>query len=132
MRRLHIATAAIEAPVGVALLCCPSAVAGLLLGTGLDAPAAVAVGRVAGAAVLSLAVACWLARHDAQGRAARGLTIAMTLYNLGVAIILAAAGAGAHLVGIVLWPAVVLHAAMTVWCVVCLVRKPAQAGEGAI
>ena len=59
------------------------------------------------------------------------MTIAMTLYNLGAVIILAAAGVGAHLVGVALWPAVVVHVALTVWCVACLVRKPAQAGEGA-
>ena len=131
MRHLLIVTAIIEAPVGAALLCCPSALARLLLGAGLDAPAAMTLGRVAGAALLALGVACWLARQGAPSRAARGLTAAMTLYNLGVAVILAAAGVGAHLVGVVLWPAVALHAVMTAWCIACMGRKPTQAGERA-
>ncbi len=44
----------------------------------------------------------------------------MVLYNFGLAFILAAAGIGSHLVGVALWPAVVLHAAMTVWCIMIL------------
>ena len=41
----------------------------------------------------------------------------MVLYNLGAVVILGAAGIRSQPVGIALWPAVVLHAAMTVWCV---------------
>jgi hypothetical protein len=48
----------------------------------------------------------------------------MVLYNLGAVIILGSAGI--RLRGIALWPAVVLHTAMTVWCIVCLLRKPTQ------
>jgi hypothetical protein len=42
----------IELGAGLALLCCPSATAVLLVGSPLDAPAAVTLGRVAGAALL--------------------------------------------------------------------------------
>lgn len=76
--------------------------------------------RAAGAALLTLAVACWLARGDAQSRAARRLVAAMVLYNLGVAVILGAAGIRSQTVGVALLPAVVLHATMTGWCVVSL------------
>ena len=44
----------------------------------------------------------------------------MVLYNLGVAVILGAAGIRSQAVGIALWPAVMLHAAMTVWCIASL------------
>jgi hypothetical protein len=83
MKRLLIATALIELGAGVALLCCPSATVVLLVGSPLDAPAAVTLGRVAGVALLALGVACWLARSDAQSCAAKGLTDAMVLYNIG-------------------------------------------------
>ena len=122
MKQLLIVTAVIEAGVGLALLCCPSATVALLLGAGLDTPATVAIGRVAGAALLALGVACWLASSDAHSHAGRGLTIALVLYNLGAVIILAVAGTQAQPVGVALWPAVGLHAAMTAWCVTCLVR----------
>jgi len=123
MKYLHIVTAVLEAGAGVALVCFPSAAVALMLGTGLDSSAAVALGRVAGTALLALAVACWLAHYDTQSRAARGLIAGMTLYNLGVVAILGAAGAWSRPAGILLWPVVVLHAVMTVWCIFSL-RKP--------
>jgi hypothetical protein len=105
MKRLLIVTAVIELGVGVALLCLPSATVTLLLGSGLDTPAAVALGRVAGAALLALGVACWLSQYDAQSCAARGLVSAMVLYNLGAVVVLGAAGIRSQPVGIALWPA---------------------------
>ena len=124
MKRLLMVTAVIELGTGVALLCFPSATVTLLLGSGLDTPAAVALGRVAGAALFALGVGCWLAQYDAQSCAARGLVSAMVLYNLGAVVILDVAGIRSQPVGIALWPAVVLHAAMTVWCATQLLRKP--------
>ena len=126
MKTLLIVTTLIELGAGVALLGFPSAAVKLLLGSPLDAPAAVTLGRVAGVALLALGVACWRASGDTKSRAARGLAGAMVLYNLGVAGILAAAGVQSQTLGIALWPAVILHAAMTVWCVTSLRRKPAD------
>ena len=48
----------------------------------------------------------------------------MVLYNLGVVLILGAAGLQSRPVGIALWPAVILHAAMGVWCLASLRRNP--------
>ena len=126
MKRLLIVTAVIELGAGVALLCFPSATVALLLGSLLDTAAAMNLARVAWAALFALGVACWLAQYDAQSRAAKGLVSAMVLYNLGAAIILGAAGIRSQPVGIALWPAVVLHGAMTIWCVMCLLRKPTR------
>jgi hypothetical protein len=117
---LLTATAVIELGAGLALLSCPSATAMLLVGAPLDAPATLTVARVAGAALLALGIACWLARGDASSRAARGLVAAMVLYNFGVAVILGIDGVRSQPVGIALWPAVMLHAAMTVWCIASL------------
>ena len=126
MKRLLIVTAVIELGAGVALLCFPSATVALLLGSLLDTPAAMNLARVAGAALFALGVACWLARDNTQSRAARGLVSAMVLYNLGAVIILSAAGIRSQPVGIALWPAVVLHAVMTIWCVASLLRRPTR------
>jgi hypothetical protein len=117
---LLTATAVIELGASLALLSCPSATAMLLVGAPLEAPATLTVARVAGAALLALGVACWLARGDARSRAARGLVAAMVFYNLGVAIILGIDGVRSQPVGIALWPAVMLHAAMIVWCIASL------------
>jgi hypothetical protein len=124
MKRLLTFTAIIEAVTGLALIAMPSIVVRLLLGSLLDTSAALVLGRVAGVALLTLGVACWLARDDTQSCAARGVVTAMLLYNVAVAAVLAFAGIGLRLHGIALWPAVVLHAAMTVWCVACLRRSP--------
>jgi len=124
MNRLLKLTAIIEAAAGLALMVVPSVVVRLLLGSELDAPTAVMLGRVAGAALLALGVACWLARGDTQSRAARGLVAAMFLYNVATVAVLAFVGIGFGLQGAALWPAVVLHAVMAVWCVACLRRSP--------
>jgi hypothetical protein len=114
---LFATTAVIEAGAGLALLCLPSAAAKLLLGAPLQEPAAFTVARVGGAGLFTLSIACWLASSDTQSSAARGLTTAMVVYNLGVALILGAAGLRLPPVGVILWPAVVLHTAMTAWCI---------------
>ncbi|MGA2060847.1 MAG: hypothetical protein ABSG67_10230 [Thermoguttaceae bacterium] len=129
MRILLAVTAVIEAGAGLALMCCPSATAALLLGSQLDMPAALTLGRVAGVALFALGVACWLAQYDAQSCAARELVSAMVLYNLGAVVILGTAGIRSQPVGIALWPAVVLHAVMTVWCIACLLRRPTRIDE---
>jgi hypothetical protein len=129
MKKLLIVTALIEAGAGVALVCCPSATVALLLGSPLDTPVAMTLGRVAGAALFAMGVACWLAYYDAQSCAARGLVSAMVLYNLGAVVILGTYGIRSQTVGIALWPAVVLHAVMAVWCIACLLKTPKQISE---
>ncbi len=126
MKRLLKLTGIIETATGLGLMAVPSVVVRLLLGSPLDASAAVMLARVAGAALLALGVACWLARDDTQSRAARGLVVAMLIYNIAATALLAFAGIGLGLHGIALWPAVVLHAAMAIWCIVCLRRSPSM------
>jgi hypothetical protein len=128
MKALQTVTAVIELGAGLALLGFPSSTAVLLVGAPLESPAALSVARVGGAGLLALAVACWLASYDTQSFAARGLVAAMLLYNFAAVAVLAFAGIGFGLHGVALWPAVALHAAMTVWCMTSLLRKPALAG----
>ena len=125
MKRLLTLTAFIEAATGLALIAIPSVVVQLLLGAEISG-ASIPLGRVAGAALLALGVACWLAQDDAQSCAARGLVSAMLFYNLGAVVILGAAAVWSQTVGIALWPAVILHMVMVVWCVVCLRRSPSN------
>ena len=108
-RTLLTVTALAETGVGLLLLLSPPLVSGLLLGVSLDAPAALIVGRIAGAALVSLGSACWLARDDGPNRARRGLVAAMVLYNCAAVAVLAHAGAGVRLVGVLMWPAVALR-----------------------
>jgi len=123
MKILLIFTAVLEGLTGLALLLAPALPVSLLLGISLDTSGGVVVARVAGAAVLSLGVACWVASGDGRSRAARGLVTAMSLYNVVVAI-LAHAWLGLALSGLGLWPAAVLHLALAFWCMARLQAKP--------
>lgn len=120
---LFIATTVIEAGAGLALIVSPALAASILIGVPFDTPADSVVGRVAGAALLALALACWRARTDELSQARSGIVSGMLLYNAVAVLVLADAGIVLHLSGIGLWPAVVLHAAMAVWCLVCLIKK---------
>jgi hypothetical protein len=123
MKTLQIVSAMIELGAGLALLSYPSVAVSFLVGAPLEGPAALTAGRVCGAGLLTLGVACWLARGDTQSRAANGLIAAMLFYDVAVAVILAFAAIGNGLYGVALWPAVILHAVMSVWCVACLRRS---------
>ena len=120
MRHLFTLTAAIEMLAGIGLVIAPSVLARLLLGVPLDAPAAHIVAGLAGAALSSIGLGCWLARDDGASRTGRALLAAITLYNIAAVALLAFAGLGLGLNGPALWPAVILHGALTLWCGECL------------
>lgn len=115
-RLLFIVTALLEVGIGVALLVSPALTASILIGAPFDTAADSVVGRVGGAGLLSLGVACWMARNDEHSRAATGLILSMLVYNVAAAAILVYAGVNLRLSGIGLWPAVLLHVVMAVWC----------------
>ena len=128
MKLLLRLTAFIEAGTGLGLIAVPALVVRLLLGSELLG-AGIPLGRLAGVALLALGIACWLASFDTQSCAARGIVSAMALYNLGAVLVLGAAGLQSQAVGIFLWPAVILHTVMTVWCITSLLQKSVQRGE---
>jgi hypothetical protein len=123
MKNILTVTSIIEFPTAVILLVFPSLIAKLLFGVTLDTPIAVIVARVAGAAILALAVACWFARNYGINSAANGLVVAMFLYNTSITLILIYAALVLSLSGIGLWPVVLLHMAMSVWCIINLLKK---------
>jgi uncharacterized membrane protein YqgA involved in biofilm formation len=120
MRSLLTSTAAVEARTGVALAIAPSAVVLALLGSSLDPPAGPVIGRILGAALLALGTVCWIARQDPPGRVAAGLVAAMLMYNVAAVSILGHARIGLGISGVLLWPAILLHALLAVWCVASL------------
>jgi hypothetical protein len=112
-------TGVIEAATGLALLLAPALLIEVLLGAAPDTLVGMTVARVAGAAVLSLAVACWFGREDVAGKAARGLVAAMLFYNVAVVAILAFGWVRHGISGIAFWPVIVGHVALAVWCAAC-------------
>jgi hypothetical protein len=122
-RLLFSVTGALEAATGLGLLAAPSVVVELLLGAASGASAGITVSRVAGVALLTLGVACWLARAEATSRAGKGLAIAMLVYNVGVVAVLVLAWASPTPVGIAFWPVVLAHAGLAAWCVAGLLTR---------
>ena len=114
-RQLFIVTALSEVGLGLLLVSVPSMPVLLLIGASLDTPGALVVARVAGAALLSIGAACWLARDDGQSRAAKGLVAALLLYNAVVVALVLSASFGS--LGALLFALAVLHGAMAMWCI---------------
>ena len=103
MKWVLIFAAVGEAATGLALLIAPSLVGRLLLGeelTGIALP----VARVAGIALVALGLACWPGTPR----------VGMLTYSAAVTLYLAYLGFAGGLSGILLWPAVVLHAVLSV------------------
>jgi hypothetical protein len=101
--------AAIEAVTSIILLIVPHLLVKLLLG--VDATGvAIVIGRVAGIALLSLGLGCWMGR---LGEDSGWALFALLIYNSLVTIYLTLVGFGTEFVGMLLWPAAALHAALT-------------------
>ena len=111
MKKLLALAAAIEAATGLALMIYPPLVTRLLLGEGVSG-AGVALGRVAGFALLGLGLACWPGLESA-GVNTPALRALLT-YNLLATLYLVYLGIGGRLVGSLLWPAVVIHTVLTI------------------
>jgi hypothetical protein len=98
-----------EAAAGLVLMAAPALFIRLLMGAELSG-AGIALGRLAGFALLGLGVACWPRAAVADKTAALW---ALLTYSLLATVYLLALGLGGVLVGRLLWPAVVVHAAYT-------------------
>lgn len=128
MINLLIVTGVVETATGLGLLAVPSLIASLLLGAPLEGAVGLVVGRVCGAALLSLGIACLLAHDESGPRASNGLIVAILVYDITVTALLAFSLVGLRLIGIALWPAILLHTGLAIWCIVCLRRKSATNG----
>jgi hypothetical protein len=91
-----------EVATGLGLLIVPSLVGQLLLGEQL-AGVAIPVARVCGIALIALGIACWPGPP----------LVGMLTYSALVTLYLAYLGFAGGLSGVLLWPAVMLHAILT-------------------
>jgi len=103
MKKLLALAAVAEAVTGLALIVAPSLVVRLLFGAEL-AGVSIPVARVLGIALLALGVCCWPGSTALCGMLTYGALV--TAYLLYLAF-------GGEWVGPLLWPAVVLHAVLT-------------------
>jgi hypothetical protein len=103
MKRALIFAAAAEAATGLALLIVPSLVGQLLLGAQLTG-VAIPVARVAGMGLIGLGIACWPGPP----------LVGMLIYSIVITLYLAYLGFSGGLAGVFLWPAVALHAVLSI------------------
>ena len=103
MKKTLIFAALGEAATGLALLIVPSLIGLLLLG---EEPIGIAIplARVAGIALIALAIACWPGPP----------LVGMIIYSTVVALYLAYLGFAGGLGGVFLWPAVALHLVLSI------------------
>jgi hypothetical protein len=102
---------------GLALVLALSLVGALLLGEPLAGLAAAAA-RIAGLALIGLGLACW------PGPPALG----MLVYSASVALALAYLGFSAGLRGVLLWPAVAAHVALSAFLLAGFRRSSQHGG----
>src|SRR5205814_600131 len=102
MRKVLTFAAVLEAATGLALLIVPLLVGRLLLGAELTD--AIPVARVAGIALIALGVCCWPGSTALGGMLSYGALVTLYLLYLGIRGVW---------VGQLLWPAVMLHAVLT-------------------
>jgi hypothetical protein len=103
MKGVLVFTAVAEAATGLALLIVPPLVGRLLFGEDLTG-IAIPVARMAGIALIALGVACWPGPPR----------IGMLIYSAAATLYLLLLGLRGEWAGVLLWPAVVFHAAMSV------------------
>jgi hypothetical protein len=103
MKKVLVVAAIAEAVTGLALMVMPSLLGRLLLGEEL-AGVAIPVARVAGIALIALGIACWPGPP----------LIGMLIYSAAVTLYLAYLGFAGGFAGAFLWPAVALHAVLSI------------------
>jgi hypothetical protein len=120
MKSLLITIALLEGLTGLALATVPSFVVSALLGTSLTDASGLLLGRLAGAVLMCIAMACWLLRQDPSGTV---IVKIMTGYHLFAIMLLVYAGVFQELHGFGLWPTVLLHLGLLAWCVTSLIKQ---------
>ena len=110
-----------ELLAGFALCIAPSIAISFLLDTSIREDGGILLGRIAGIALVTLGLACWLSRNVAGNSLV--MIRAMIIYNLGVAGFFIYGNLAEHVSGIGLWPIVFLHIVLGIWCITNLVRK---------
>jgi len=120
IKSLLIITAVFEALTGIALLASPSRAGLSLTRSPLDSAAGVIIARVAGAALLAIGVACWLARDHGGSAGGQALIWGLLTYNVAAAAVLGLAGFTWAANGPAIWPGTAAHFGLAVFCIAAL------------
>jgi len=108
-QRIIAVASAAEAATGLGLIAVPWLVVGLLMGVEPEG-VAIVISRVAGIALIALAIACW---PEPAAKGSARPYMAMLVYNALVALLLTMVGTNDETVGVLLWPVAILHFALS-------------------
>jgi hypothetical protein len=120
MKLLLTVTAILEGATGLGLVIMPSLLISILLGTSLTDSSAIIICRLTGGALITIANACWFLRRDGQSLV---IVKVMLGYNFFCIILLVYAVLVERIYGPGLWPVVLLHLALLVWCLSALRKR---------
>jgi len=123
MKKLLITTAIFEAITGILLMAAPLYVASMLLGEESLGAVALTIARIAGAALITLAIACLFSQ---QSDYAINVVKAMLFYNIAATSVLIYSKLALDLKGIGLVPAIGIHLILAVWSIVAIQTRSIQ------
>ena len=113
-KKLLAFASVVEIGTGVVVILVPALVVKLLLGFDVSGDGTL-LARCFGVALVALSLACWPGRRAGDNP---GPFLGMLIYNAAIALYLGWLGTFLHVGGLLLWPAVLLHAvvaALLLW-----------------
>lgn len=120
MKSLLTITAFIEGATGLALATVPALVFSALFGISLTGPSVILISRIAGGTLIAIAIACWLSKNGTQSALMVKL---MAGYNIFSIVLLVYIVLVKGMNGPGLWPAVILHLVLLIWCLISLQKR---------
>jgi hypothetical protein len=119
MKTFLTVTAILEGITGVLLILVPHWVVSLLLSNTLEGTSGMIAARIAGIAIIFIALFCWFSRNDKNNP---NLMTSLLFYNFAIIAIFLDAIFVHKLSGFFLWLVVFAHTALGVWGLI-VVRK---------
>jgi hypothetical protein len=126
MKKFLSLTAILEGLTGIMIIAIPKSIILFLLGKPADGPGGTITAMLAGAAIFSLGILCWLLRESASAyQAVKG----MLVYNCAIIAVAVYGVVGFGLQGPGLWLIILAHSVLFIWGAVTLYARRQSPGS---
>jgi hypothetical protein len=119
----------INVMAGIAFIVFPVFLSWLVLGVSLSEPAAVVVSRIAGVAVLSLGIVCWMVASEGRSKPGKSLVTGLAIYNTLVMMVMVYSITIQDFTSSGLWVVILLHAILAGWCIRTAINMKIVSGK---